>query len=55
MKAVFAVVAAALTLTGCSSATGPVDREAANRAAIAKRNLEAATKVPEVSKRLAAN
>lgn len=55
MKAVLAVVAATLTLTGCSSLTGPDSQEAARRAAIAKRSLESATKVPEVSKKLSAN
>jgi PBP1b-binding outer membrane lipoprotein LpoB len=55
MKAVFAVFAAALTLTGCSSLTGPDDQEAARRAAVARRSLESATKVPEVSKKLSAN
>jgi PBP1b-binding outer membrane lipoprotein LpoB len=52
MKAIVTLLAAALTVTGCSNLTGPDD--AAARAA-AKRKLEVASKVPEPSMKLAAN
>ena len=55
MKAIVTLVATALAVTGCSSLTGPTDRDAAARDALAKRQLEVASKVPQVSGKLAAN
>jgi hypothetical protein len=53
MKAIVTLLAAALTVTGCSNLTGPDD--AAARAAAARRKLEVASKVPEPSMKLSAN
>lgn len=55
MKGIVSLFAAALAVTGCSSLTGPSDRDAAARDALAKRQLEVASKVPEVSRKLSAN
>ncbi len=55
MKAAFSLIAAALTLTACSSATGPDQADATRREAAVRKALIEATGVPEPTKKLAAN
>ncbi len=57
MKTLVKLVTAAIALSACSAATvtGPDDSEAAARAAQARIDLEAASKVAGPSMRLAAN
>lgn len=55
MKSLITLLTAALALSGCSSLTGPEDRDETAQAAKAKRSLEAATTVPGPSMKLSAN